>query len=116
MGTGLPFDDVLVAAQAGAPWAFEVLYRRYRDCVFSLALRFSGGNREDALDVLQEAFAYFLKKAPALELRCRLKTFLYPVVKHLALNRPAIVCVWVVIPSDLREARGATSRNRSSPA
>src|SRR3954471_22155409 len=27
MGTGLPFDDVLVAAQAGAPWAFEVLYR-----------------------------------------------------------------------------------------
>ena len=27
MGTGLPFDDVLVAAQAGAAWAFEVLYR-----------------------------------------------------------------------------------------
>ena len=25
--TGLPFDDVLVAAQAGAAWAFEVLYR-----------------------------------------------------------------------------------------
>jgi RNA polymerase sigma-70 factor (ECF subfamily) len=27
MGTGLPFDDVLTAAQAGAGWAFEVLYR-----------------------------------------------------------------------------------------
>jgi RNA polymerase sigma-70 factor, ECF subfamily len=25
--TGLPFDDVLTAAQAGAAWAFEVLYR-----------------------------------------------------------------------------------------
>ena len=27
MRTGLPFDDVLAAAQAGAAWAFEVLYR-----------------------------------------------------------------------------------------
>jgi len=27
MATGLPFDDVLTAAQAGAGWAFEVLYR-----------------------------------------------------------------------------------------
>ena len=27
MRTGLPFDDVLTAAQAGAGWAFEVLYR-----------------------------------------------------------------------------------------
>ena len=27
MATGLPFDDVLSAAQAGAGWAFEVLYR-----------------------------------------------------------------------------------------
>jgi RNA polymerase sigma-70 factor (ECF subfamily) len=27
MRTGLPFDDVLAAAQAGAGWAFEVLYR-----------------------------------------------------------------------------------------
>jgi RNA polymerase sigma-70 factor (ECF subfamily) len=27
MRTGLPFDDVLAAAQAGAGWAFECLYR-----------------------------------------------------------------------------------------
>jgi hypothetical protein len=27
MRTGLPFDDVLSAAQAGAAWAFETLYR-----------------------------------------------------------------------------------------
>ena len=27
MGTGLAFDDVLSAAQAGGAWAFEVLYR-----------------------------------------------------------------------------------------
>ena len=27
MATGLPFDDVLTAAQTGAAWAFEVLYR-----------------------------------------------------------------------------------------
>ncbi|TQN37708.1 RNA polymerase sigma-70 factor (ECF subfamily) [Blastococcus colisei] len=27
MATGVPFDDVLAAAQAGAAWAFETLYR-----------------------------------------------------------------------------------------
>ncbi|MHC4607774.1 MAG: RNA polymerase sigma factor [Planctomycetota bacterium] len=66
--------------------AFETLYYRYRDWVVSLAHRFCG-NREDALDVLQETFAYVHRKFPAFELRCQMKTFLYPAVKHLALSR-----------------------------
>jgi len=66
--------------------AFERFYGRHREWVVSVALRFTG-NREDALDVLQEAFTYFLRKLATFELRSRARTFLYPVVKHLALSR-----------------------------
>jgi RNA polymerase sigma-70 factor (ECF subfamily) len=56
---------------------------RYRDWVYRLAWRFTG-NREDALDVLQETFAYLLGKFPGFALTSKMTTFLYPVVKHLA--------------------------------
>lgn len=78
--------ELIRAFQEGDRGAFDELYRRYRDWVHSLAFRFCG-NRADALDVLQEAFAYFFRKLPGFELRSQLKTFLYPVVKHLALSR-----------------------------
>ena len=72
--------------QAGRSELFEVLYLRHRDWVAAVAFRFCR-NREDALDVLQETFAYLVKRLPDLELRSRLRTFLYPAVKHLALSR-----------------------------
>jgi len=65
--------------------AFEALYRRHRDWVYRLAWRFTG-NEPDALDVLQETFAYLLRKLPSLHLTAAMTTFLYPVVKHLSLN------------------------------
>jgi len=65
--------------------AFEALYYRYRDWVYNLAWRFNG-NRQDALDVLQETFIYLLGKFPNLFLKASMTTFLYPVVKHLSLN------------------------------
>lgn len=83
----LPSDaDLVQAIREGDLAAFETLYDRYQDWIVSLAYRFSG-HREDALDVLQETFTYFFRKFPGFELRSRLKTFFYPVVKHLALAR-----------------------------
>ena len=80
-------DEALVRAMcAGDVSAFEALYHRYRDWVVSLAYRFCR-NEADALDVLQETFSYLLRKLPRFELRSRMKTFLYPAVKHLALGR-----------------------------
>ena len=52
----------------------------------SLAYRFTG-NRDDALDVMQDTFVYLLGKFPGFELTASLKTFLYPAVKHLSLQR-----------------------------
>jgi RNA polymerase sigma-70 factor (ECF subfamily) len=85
--------------------AFEGLYYRYRDWVHSLAFRFCG-NQADALDVLQEAFAYFYRKLSEFELWGQLKTFFYPVVKHLALNRKAAARRVVPLEGDHRAMEG----------
>jgi RNA polymerase sigma-70 factor (ECF subfamily) len=53
MATGLPFDDVLAAAQAGAAWAFEVLYRDLSPSVTGY-LRLHGAAEPD--DLASETF------------------------------------------------------------
>ena len=53
MRTGLPFDDVLVAAQTGAAWAFEVLYRDLSPAVTGY-LRLHGAVEPD--DLASETF------------------------------------------------------------
>jgi len=78
--------ELVAAARAGDRTAFETLYRRHRDWVVSLAYRFCR-HEHDALDVLQETFAYVWRRLPNLELRARFTTFLYPAVKHIALDR-----------------------------
>ena len=78
-------DQSLVAdLNAGDTAAFDTLYYRYRDWVYRLACRLTG-NPEDALDVLQETFAYLFGKFPGFVLTARLTTFLYPAVKNLAI-------------------------------
>ena len=77
-------DRALVErARAGDTGAFEELYGLHRERIMALALRFTG-HRDDASDVVQEAFAYLVRKLPELDLTAQLSTFLYPVVKHLA--------------------------------
>jgi RNA polymerase sigma-70 factor (ECF subfamily) len=79
-------DELLVsAANDGDVSAFEALYYRYRDWAVRLAHRFTG-NRDDALDALQETFGYLARKMPHLRLSAKMTTFLYPVVKHTAIR------------------------------
>jgi RNA polymerase sigma-70 factor (ECF subfamily) len=78
-------EDLIAAMNRGDASAFEVLYRRHRDAVVGLAARFTA-DRDEALDVLQETFAYFLGKFPGFTLRARLMTFFYPVVKNTAIR------------------------------
>ena len=77
-------QELIQSANAGEPDAFEQLYYRYRDWVYNLAWRFTG-DRDQAMDVLQETFAYLLQKFPGFVLTARMTTFLYPVVKHLSI-------------------------------
>lgn len=78
-------DQTLIAAlNRGESSAFDALYYRYRDWVVRLAFRLTGTDA-DALDVLQETFAYLFGKFPGFVLTARMTTFLYPVVKNLSI-------------------------------
>jgi RNA polymerase sigma-70 factor (ECF subfamily) len=78
-------DQILIAAvNNGDEEAFAVLYYRHRDWVVNLAFRFTG-DRDLALDVLQETFLYFAKKFPGFRLDANLKTFFYPAVRNLSI-------------------------------
>ena len=81
-----PRDDreLVACANRGDASAFEGLYRRHRDWVVNLAFRFTG-DRDLALDVLQDTFLYLLKKFPGFSLTCQMRSFLYPAVRHLAI-------------------------------
>ena len=82
-----PADEDLVRAfRNGDDRAFAALYDRWQDWVVALAFRFTG-DRDAALDVLQDAFAYLVRRRADLELRSALKSLLYPVVKNLAIDR-----------------------------
>lgn len=78
-------DRGLVAAcREGDAGAFEALYRRHRDALHRMAFRLSRDD-EAALDAVQEAFFYLLRKLnePGFELGegVRLTTLLYPVLR-----------------------------------
>lgn len=77
--------QLIDACNAGDAAAFEALYHRHRDHVVRLAYRFTG-DRDAALDVMQETFLYLLRQFPGFELRAKLTTYLYPVVKHTAIR------------------------------
>jgi RNA polymerase sigma-70 factor (ECF subfamily) len=89
-GANLPSDDprsdqqLIAAINNGDEGAFAALYHRYGDRVARLAYRFTQ-HHDDALDVVQETFAYFIRKFPGFILTSSLMTFFYPAVKHLAL-------------------------------
>ena len=84
--SGDPANDqeLISGINAGSEQAFELLYHRHRDWVFRMACRLTGAQHL-ADDVLQETFRYFLGKFPGFELRCELRTFLYPAIRNLSL-------------------------------
>jgi RNA polymerase sigma-70 factor, ECF subfamily len=77
--------DLITKANRGSEEAMTALYERYREWVMVQAMRISS-SEADAADVMQDVFIYFFGKFPGFELRCQLKTFLYPVIRHTALN------------------------------
>lgn len=86
----MPADDSDLAlverANRGDEEAFTELYERHRDWVARTALHFCG-DRDDALDVLQDTFAYLFARFPGFALTAQLRTYLYPVIKHQSFDR-----------------------------
>lgn len=76
--------ELIDAVNRGDAAAFEALYLRHHEYASRIAMRFTG-ERNLALDAVQDSFVYFYKKFPGFVLTAKLTTFLYPVVKHNAL-------------------------------
>ena len=95
--------ELVDAVNAGDSNAFEALYRRHHGYATRIAMRFAG-ERELALDAVQDSFVYFYKKFPGFTLTAKLTTFLYPVVKHNAL----------AVKNKSRRAQGDTSEKALS--
>lgn len=77
-------QELVDAGNRGDAGALAALYLRHREWAAAVALRFAG-DRDEAMDVVQEAFAYLLGKFPGFVLRAKLTTVLYPAIKNTAL-------------------------------
>jgi RNA polymerase sigma-70 factor (ECF subfamily) len=103
-------QELIAALNAGDASAFDALYYRYRDWVVRLAYRFTR-DRDDALDALQDTFAYLARKFPGFVLTASMTTFLYeesievPVVESTdpESSRQALAQVLVRIAGPSRE-------------
>ena len=72
-----------------AAYAFEALYRRHKDFVLRVALRFAP-DVDTALDVLQDTFVQLLRRFPpsgeGLRLTAKMSTLLYPIARNAAIS------------------------------
>lgn len=79
-------EQLFSAINRGDLSAFETLYERHRDFAYRVAWRFTA-NEADALDILQSVFQHLLQKAPGLVLTASINTYLYTIVRSLAVSR-----------------------------
>ncbi len=105
--------ELIRRANLGSESAMQSLYLRYKDWVYSRALRLCR-NQEDACDVLQETFLYLFRKFPGFELTCTMKTFLFPVVKNNSLQCIRRRKRSAEITEQLSESTGASTQPPST--
>jgi len=71
--------------KGGDAKALDDLFRRHRDAAFGIAYRLLG-QREDALDVVQESFIHVMRGIDGFRGQSSFKTWLYRIVTHAALD------------------------------
>ncbi len=76
-----PEVDLVRRARSGDRAAQESLVHRHRRSMFLLALQLLG-NRDDALDVVQDAFLRFFSTLQRFDVRRPLKPWLYQIVRN----------------------------------
>jgi RNA polymerase sigma-70 factor (ECF subfamily) len=82
-----PEDARLVAAvHRGDRAAFAALYDRHAGWMTAVALRHVG-DRDAAADVVQDALLHWLGRFPGFVATASVRAYLYPVVRHCALDR-----------------------------
>lgn len=97
--------EILAACRAGDRDAFEALFRRTEDYVYSVALH-TVGDEARAADVTQEVFLKLLRGIRRFEARARFSTWLYRVTVNAALDHAR--AVRPAVPVEEVEAMDAT--------
>ena len=71
--------------KAGDTKALDELFRLHRDAAYGVAFRLVG-NRDDALDVVQEAFIHVMRGIETFRGQSSFRTWLYRIVTHASLD------------------------------
>jgi RNA polymerase sigma-70 factor, ECF subfamily len=77
--------ELVERLKAGDAKALDELFRRHREAAYGIAFRLVG-NREDALDVVQESFVHVMRGVQAFRGQSSFRTWLYRIVTHAALD------------------------------
>jgi RNA polymerase sigma-70 factor (ECF subfamily) len=78
-------EDLMLAAGLGDVQAFEQIVLRHQTFAWSVAYRFVG-NREDAEDLVQDAFLRLLAAGPRYRPTASFRTYFSRIISHLCLD------------------------------
>lgn len=78
-------EEMMNAAQADQPGAFEALYTRYRIRLYNFIRRFIG-DQSSAEDIFQETFLRVYRERHRYEPRAAVSTWLYTIARNLCLQ------------------------------
>ena len=81
MSTGLNDSEIIIKVLSGDQQAYALLVNRYRNYVFTLALRFTK-NREDAEEVSQDIFIKAYRALADFKGTSKFSTWLYTIVNN----------------------------------
>jgi len=86
---GLSEAELVSAAQAQRPGAFDLIVERHRRPVYQICYRFSG-NHEDASDLTQDVFLRAFRGLRNFKGNAALATWLHRIAVNVCLNRVAV--------------------------
>jgi len=78
--------DILEGCRRGDPMAQRRAFERYRDHVYSIALRFLKGDDAAAQDVTQEVFVKMFRATPTFRAEARLSTWIYRIAANACMD------------------------------
>ena len=78
-------SELVERLKQGETRALDELFRRHREAAYGIAYRLVG-SREDALDVVQEAFIHVMRGVHTFRAQSSFRTWLYRIVTHAALD------------------------------
>jgi len=81
-----PVEELVTRARGGDRWARGVLYRRFAEVLAAYLVRLVG-DRDDALDVLHDAFVYAFERLDELREATRFRAWLYRIATNAARSK-----------------------------